>query len=271
METNFIIYKITNKINGKIYVGKTCDYNNRMYLHNKYPVSVISKAIQKYGKENFLFDCKMRYRGKIYTKSFKSLTEAAELYDMLLMYFYGEDCIVNFPDKLEKYLNSPIYKDLLNYVQQRRSHYSSKFNGVTWKDKFKKWYSYYYDNNERQISIGLFHNERAAALMRDIVIIVRGIKQKINFKEHLIKISKNKIIYLYNRHLFQLSPLNQGVTYNESQKKWQASFIYKQKVKYIGKFITESEAKEARDNFIKLNKLFTLIPITTNDFIYPIR
>ena len=57
----FLIYKITNKINNKIYIGKTCrnlstrwrehcskaNQKNKFYLHN---------AIFKYGQENFIIE-----------------------------------------------------------------------------------------------------------------------------------------------------------------------------------------------------------------------
>lgn len=57
----FLIYKITNKINNKIYIGKTCrsisirwkehcskaNQKDKFYLHN---------AILKYGKENFIIE-----------------------------------------------------------------------------------------------------------------------------------------------------------------------------------------------------------------------
>ena len=54
-----IIYKITNLINGKCYVGQTIgDIKDRMY-HHKSPNSrcnAISGAIQKYGWENFSYE-----------------------------------------------------------------------------------------------------------------------------------------------------------------------------------------------------------------------
>lgn len=57
----FFIYKITNKVNGKIYIGKTCrniairwrehcsksNQQDKYYLHN---------AIHKYGKDNFIIE-----------------------------------------------------------------------------------------------------------------------------------------------------------------------------------------------------------------------
>ena len=66
----FYIYKITNKINSKIYIGKTNDLYQRMHSHlstarngatnyfyqdnGKY--NYIHRAITKYGENNFSFD-----------------------------------------------------------------------------------------------------------------------------------------------------------------------------------------------------------------------
>lgn len=52
------LYKITNLINNKVYVGITNDYKRRWREHktNHNPKSLIAKAIRKYGKENFSFD-----------------------------------------------------------------------------------------------------------------------------------------------------------------------------------------------------------------------
>lgn len=50
------IYKITNKLNGKIYVGQTIrSVERRFYFHckNKKSRSKLTNAIQKCGKENF--------------------------------------------------------------------------------------------------------------------------------------------------------------------------------------------------------------------------
>jgi len=53
-----IIYKILNKINNKIYIGQTTrSVKDRMEEHCKpYNKSYLSKAIRKYGKDNFQID-----------------------------------------------------------------------------------------------------------------------------------------------------------------------------------------------------------------------
>lgn len=56
----YIIYKITNKINNKIYIGQSKNYDKRIKEHiygrkNK-NIQVIDRAIKKYGVENFAFE-----------------------------------------------------------------------------------------------------------------------------------------------------------------------------------------------------------------------
>ena len=51
------IYKITNNINGKIYIGQTKNVKKRFKEHiNAETNSAIHNAIKKYGKENFTFE-----------------------------------------------------------------------------------------------------------------------------------------------------------------------------------------------------------------------
>lgn len=51
-----IIYKITNKLNGKSYVGQTTRNVNARIAEHKYKKSLIGKAILKYGVNNFEID-----------------------------------------------------------------------------------------------------------------------------------------------------------------------------------------------------------------------
>lgn len=51
-----VIYKAQNKINGKIYIGKTNNLPKRIREHTRYDVHnglIFHKAIEKYGEENF--------------------------------------------------------------------------------------------------------------------------------------------------------------------------------------------------------------------------
>lgn len=57
------IYKITNNINGKVYIGQSIDINKRWKEHkyrsqipNKEYDKYLYRAFRKYGLENFTFE-----------------------------------------------------------------------------------------------------------------------------------------------------------------------------------------------------------------------
>lgn len=51
------IYKITNLFNGKVYIGQSIHIERRWKEHCFFSAnSLIGKAIQKYGKQNFSFE-----------------------------------------------------------------------------------------------------------------------------------------------------------------------------------------------------------------------
>ena len=53
-----VVYKITNQINGKIYVGQTSfSIEKRWREHVVSKKSLISKAVRKYGEESFSIEC----------------------------------------------------------------------------------------------------------------------------------------------------------------------------------------------------------------------
>lgn len=79
-----VVYKITNKINGKFYIGQTTQnlvIRWKKHIHGKTKCTAISNAIQKYGKENFeikvLAQCnsieEMNHRESYYIKLFNTL------------------------------------------------------------------------------------------------------------------------------------------------------------------------------------------------------
>lgn len=78
-----LLYKIINKLTNKIYIGQTTSsLKQRLYGHfNKHNNSAISKAIQKYGKDNFEIQViakansidELNHRETYYIKLFNSL------------------------------------------------------------------------------------------------------------------------------------------------------------------------------------------------------
>ncbi len=59
MGKSYVIYKVTNKINGRIYIGKTNNFEKRKIEHTKYDIDnhlYFHKALKKYGEENFTWE-----------------------------------------------------------------------------------------------------------------------------------------------------------------------------------------------------------------------
>jgi len=75
------IYKIENKVNGKIYIGQSIHIERRFQEHCRdSSTSLISKAIKKYGKDNFSFEiieeCSIEELNKLeeyYIRSYNSV------------------------------------------------------------------------------------------------------------------------------------------------------------------------------------------------------
>lgn len=79
------IYKFTNKINGKVYIGQSIHIERRFQEHCQQakhnPKTVFHNALQKYGVENFLFeiielceDSQLDDKEKYYINKYNSLT-----------------------------------------------------------------------------------------------------------------------------------------------------------------------------------------------------
>lgn len=50
------IYKITNKLNNKVYIGQSVNPENRWLNHKSDTKTYIGRALHKYGQENFIFE-----------------------------------------------------------------------------------------------------------------------------------------------------------------------------------------------------------------------
>lgn len=75
------IYKVTNNINGKSYIGQTNDYKRRWNEHKwgKGNTAFLNKAIKKYGIANFTFSILIELKAKD-DKSIVCLMDALEMY-----------------------------------------------------------------------------------------------------------------------------------------------------------------------------------------------
>jgi group I intron endonuclease len=70
----YSIYKIVNKVNGKVYIGYTNNFNRRKSCHihlSKSSSNLIHKSIKKYGKDNF--DWEIIYQSKHKSHTLKAM------------------------------------------------------------------------------------------------------------------------------------------------------------------------------------------------------
>ena len=70
----YYIYKATNKINGKSYVGQTCDFHSRVWQHQRCYEKEdcdFHRAIKEFGFDNFSWK---RVKAKMEPVSWKSIT-----------------------------------------------------------------------------------------------------------------------------------------------------------------------------------------------------
>lgn len=117
------IYKITNQLNGKIYIGQSKEpfkrFNQHCHKKENYS-SLISRAIQKYGKENFSFEIlgwfdDYNEKEKYYIKFYSSLVPYG--YNLLPG---GEEPPKGGGAKITKEVASNIQVDCLNLTLSRR-------------------------------------------------------------------------------------------------------------------------------------------------------
>lgn len=117
------IYKITNKINQKIYIGQSKEPERRFLQHchqtTKYK-SLINDAIKKYGKENFTFEIlgwfeDYNEKEKYYINYY--LCRAPYGYNLTNG---GEEPPVGANSKIDKETAILIQKDLMNFKIPRK-------------------------------------------------------------------------------------------------------------------------------------------------------
>lgn len=83
-----IIYKYTNKINGKVYIGQTIDEARRKWEHKTTKEdSYFHRAINKYGYENF----KYKVLFKVCCSSFQDLENTLNIKETVAIRFYKSD------------------------------------------------------------------------------------------------------------------------------------------------------------------------------------
>lgn len=200
------IYKITNKINGKIYIGQSKNIQQRWLDHKHYADerrgnSIIHKAIRKYGIDNFSFDVEIECDASELNDLEKYYIE---LYNTIIPYGYnmtaGGDAFSSFGEsnpnsKLtnehvyqirERYANgerkSIVYEDYKHLISINT--FADIWIGKTWPQIHMDVYTKETKDSHKHMSTSPFH---CSTLTDEDVLAIRDYKNHGNTKEYVYK------------------------------------------------------------------------------------
>jgi len=256
------IYLITNTINNKKYVGKTTiTINKRFNNHCSSKKPVISKAIRKYGRENFIVQeiavayskKELKFLEELYISWFEVLVPNG--YNIMKISGGFEQHSEETIEKMRKIANKPerlkISSENGKKRKQTKKNFESKFLGVHKTKNINTW-STFFKHNLKNIYIGLYKKEKDAAIAYDIFVInIIGQNAKINFEENRKKYINN-IIEMPEREQNKGSKKagkcnTKYCGVNKFRNNFRARISVKNKTIELGIYNTEKEAAYARD------------------------
>jgi group I intron endonuclease len=203
----FIVYCITNLVNGRMYIGK-CQYgitvrwnrHVREAIKEMSGCTYLAKAIRKYGRENFKIEEIARAEDD---ESQKAL-EAAKILEFNTLAPNGYNLLVsdkkdyrvseetrqkyrnNFYNNLHVIMQGEDYRDRRSRAAQGKSlnnKDTGRYTGVFWNKDKKRWYAKIV-NKLKTIRLGYYDSEETAAEAYDIAAIKSfGADCKLNFPE----------------------------------------------------------------------------------------
>jgi group I intron endonuclease len=158
-----VIYKITNLIDGKVYVGQTKQKPERRWSQHKKEKRgncAIHKAINKYGKENFIFEV------------IDSANNQEELNNLEMDYIKKLDSLVPQGYNILAYHKGAMLwtkERFANISNIKKNNATSKYFGVHYDKRRNLWRSEFYFKGNR-IIIGRFDTQEEAAKARDLEV-----------------------------------------------------------------------------------------------------
>ena len=248
------IYKITNLINNKIYIGQTVrNIKIRFNEHCKDKRMLIGKAIRKHGKENFKvevineFDTidELNYFEEYYISLFNSL--APHGYNLntgglsRLMHQSTKDKLSKLKMGMKISLNIKTKNSTSRFHGVRKSNSSfqscftsNKITNVLTSSKSEKWCAYIYDQY-------CIENN----------LIERKLNN-ISYEE-----AYNDYLQYYDQNGFLKSKRSKHkyIYYNKRDKAFFSQIIFEHRSYHIGYFETEIEAVKAVNKFILDNNI----------------
>lgn len=178
-------------------------------------------------------------RGKIYAIrniKHKEPTSPSQMHRLLLNlkvneFMQGDHKDGNGLNNQRHNIRKCTFQNNMKNMKPRKNKYGSKYVGVSWQKRIKKWMARITFNSKR-IFLGYFEKKidagRAVNLANKFYNKEFGYINKINNPFKKVKSTRNTI--------------NRGVTYRFNKNKYEANFRYKHKTYYAGSYKTEQEA-----------------------------
>jgi hypothetical protein len=135
----------------------------------------------------------------------------------------------------------------------------SRFVGVRWHKKGKKWEVYTTDTGKQKY-IGLYDDETAAARAFDAYAFAQNLRYPLNFPGDTgAKQAVKAAEYRTNRSAIPDKGKSRfvGVSWHKQNKKWQVYTTDKGKKKFLGNYDDETAAARAFDAYVIANKINT--------------
>lgn len=227
------IYKITNLINDKIYIGQTNNPKRRWSEHKReakktYPCILIDKKIKQYGIENFTFEiitCIISTKNKEENYIIINNVETEIIKQEKSHISFGSGYNIDYGGK-----NSPRSDETRNKISKSNT---GKIISEITKQKIKElWKNPEWKEKNLQARPSINSGQFTS---------IKMLGNKINFNKqgHKPKNTSSKFL---------------GISFDKTRQKWIASIKYNKNKFFLGRFLTEIEAAKAYD--IKAIKLY---------------
>lgn len=265
-----VIYKITNIITNKVYIGKTGGtlterwWGHKAKSKDEKAISKLYRSMRKHGIENFkIEEIEKAYDiNDLKLKEFKWIREYDSTNDEKgynIQRGDENDNLVIHEDSKIRIVKGNKENKLNGKYKGNSSEMKTIYVGVYFIQCKKTW-AYSISFNGKKVCKKRYETDYDAAIGRDIKLLELFEKEKaiemMNFPENYEKyISKEIVEKERERKRKEKISTYKGVFYEENVNRWSSAIVHKQKKYKRGTFILERDAAEMADYIRVSNKI----------------